>query len=36
AFNLVLPVQQDGYDALVKTLAEGWQQEAQQIARQVQ
>lgn len=36
AFNVVLPVQQDGYDALVKTLAEGWQQEAQQIARQVQ
>lgn len=36
AFNLVLPVQQDGYDALVKTLAEGWQQEAQQIARQIQ
>ncbi|OFS08986.1 membrane integrity-associated transporter subunit PqiC [Hafnia sp. HMSC23F03] len=36
AFNLVLPVQQDGYDALVKTLAQGWQQEAQQIARQVQ
>ncbi|MCW1971824.1 UNVERIFIED_ORG: hypothetical protein FHW05_000638 [Pantoea agglomerans] len=35
AFNLVLPQQEDGYDALVKTLAQGWQQIAQQIARNV-
>lgn len=35
AFNPVLPQQEDGYDALVKTLAQGWQQIAQQIARNV-
>ncbi|MBA2814907.1 membrane integrity-associated transporter subunit PqiC [Candidatus Pantoea persica] len=31
-FNLALPQQEDGYDALVRTLALGWQQTAQQIA----
>lgn len=35
-FNLALPQQQDGYDALVKTLALGWQQVAQQIAQNSQ
>ncbi|WHS97466.1 MAG: Intermembrane transport lipoprotein PqiC [Pantoea stewartii] len=33
AFNLVLPQREDGYDSLVKTLAQGWQKIAQQIAR---
>lgn len=32
AFALTLPQTEDGYDALVRTLAEGWQQEASQIA----
>ena len=32
-FNLILPQQEDGYDALVRTLAAGWQQQAQQIAQ---
>ena len=32
AFNLTLPQKEDGYDALVRTLALGWQQTAQQIA----
>ncbi|WP_312756487.1 membrane integrity-associated transporter subunit PqiC [Pantoea brenneri] len=32
AFNLALPQTEDGYDALVRTLAVGWQQTAQQIA----
>lgn len=31
-FNLTLPQTEDGYDALVRTLALGWQQVAQQIA----
>ncbi|QHM70513.1 membrane integrity-associated transporter subunit PqiC [Mixta intestinalis] len=31
-FNLTLPQQEDGYDALVRTLAQGWQQEAQKMA----
>lgn len=31
-FNLVLPQPEDGYDAMVRTLALGWQQTAQQIA----
>ncbi|WP_437609030.1 membrane integrity-associated transporter subunit PqiC [Erwinia sp. V71] len=31
-FLITLPQQEDGYDALVRTLAQGWQQEAQQIA----
>lgn len=35
-FNLVLPVNDDGYDALVTTLAQGWQQFAQSIAAQIQ
>ncbi|MBG6247823.1 MULTISPECIES: membrane integrity-associated transporter subunit PqiC [Symbiopectobacterium] len=35
-FNLVLPVNDDGYDALVTTLAQGWQQVAQSIAAQIQ
>lgn len=35
-FSLVLPVKEDGYDALVKTLAQGWQQIAQSIAAQIQ
>jgi len=34
-FNLELKQADDGYDALVRTLAQGWQQEAQQIAQQV-
>lgn len=33
SFNLLLPQQEDGYDALVRTLANGWQQQAQQIAQ---
>ncbi|MFP1721718.1 membrane integrity-associated transporter subunit PqiC [Lonsdalea quercina] len=33
-FNVTLPQSEDGYDALVKTLAEGWQQVAQSIVRQ--
>ncbi|WP_130834615.1 membrane integrity-associated transporter subunit PqiC [[Erwinia] mediterraneensis] len=32
-FDLALPQQEDGYDALVRTLAAGWQQQAQQIAQ---
>lgn len=32
SFALTLPQAEDGYDALVRTLAKGWQQEAQQIA----
>ncbi len=35
SFNLVLKQKEDGYDALVRTLAAGWQQEAGQIASQV-
>lgn len=31
-FNLALPQNDDGYDALVRTLSVGWQQTAQQIA----
>ncbi|MGK3123481.1 membrane integrity-associated transporter subunit PqiC [Candidatus Pantoea formicae] len=34
-FNLTLPQTEDGYDALVRTLAIGWQQTAQQIANSV-
>lgn len=34
-FNLTLPQSEDGYDALVRTLALGWQQTAQQIANSV-
>lgn len=35
SFNLILKQNEDGYDALVRTLAAGWQQEANQIANQV-
>jgi len=35
SFNLVLKQNEDGYDALVRTLAAGWQQEAGQIASQI-
>lgn len=35
-FNLELKQSEDGYDALVRTLAEGWQQEAKTIAAQLQ
>ncbi|MEN4535225.1 membrane integrity-associated transporter subunit PqiC [Pantoea agglomerans] len=35
AFNLVLPQTEDGYDAMVRTLAAGWQQTAQTIANSV-
>ncbi|MGL9735458.1 MAG: hypothetical protein ACR5LF_06740 [Symbiopectobacterium sp.] len=35
-FNLVLLVNNDGYHALVTTLAQGWQQVAQSIAAQIQ
>ncbi|ARJ40531.1 hypothetical protein B1H58_20285 [Pantoea alhagi] len=31
-FNLTLPQQEDGYDAMVRTLAQGWQQQAQRMA----
>ncbi|AYH05568.1 membrane integrity-associated transporter subunit PqiC [Pectobacterium parmentieri] len=33
-FNVVLPQTEDGYDALVRTLAQGWQQVSQSIAQQ--
>jgi hypothetical protein len=35
SFNLTLKQNEDGYDALVRTLAAGWQQEASQIASQL-
>ncbi len=35
SFNIVLKQQKDGYDALVRTLASGWQQEANSIAAQI-
>jgi len=34
-FHLELKQQADGYDAMVKTLAQAWQQEAQSIAGQL-
>ncbi|HFI5324206.1 TPA: membrane integrity-associated transporter subunit PqiC [Serratia liquefaciens] len=34
-FNLELKQSEDGYDALVRTLAEGWQKEAESIANQL-
>lgn len=34
-FSLALTQSEDGYDALVRTLATGWQQEAQAIASQL-
>lgn len=33
-FDIELPQTEDGYDALVRTLGQGWQQVAQSIARQ--
>ncbi|KGA24381.1 hypothetical protein AO825_04075 [Pectobacterium brasiliense] len=33
-FNVVLQQTEDGYDALVRTLAQGWQQVSQSIAQQ--
>ncbi|MGI8464773.1 membrane integrity-associated transporter subunit PqiC [Pectobacterium punjabense] len=33
-FSVVLPQTEDGYDALVRTLAQGWQQVSQSIAQQ--
>ncbi|MCE9732777.1 membrane integrity-associated transporter subunit PqiC [Pectobacterium sp. IFB5596] len=33
-FSVVLPQMEDGYDALVRTLAQGWQQVSQSIAQQ--
>lgn len=35
SFDIELKQQQDGYDALVRTLASGWQQEASSIASQI-
>ena len=35
SFDIELKQQQDGYDALVRTLATGWQQEASSIASQI-
>lgn len=35
SFNRVLPQVGNGYDALVKSLAQGWQQEASDIAKQI-
>ncbi|MCX8957421.1 membrane integrity-associated transporter subunit PqiC [Erwinia psidii] len=32
SFALTIPQKEDGYDALVRALAQGWQQEAQQMA----
>nr|WP_113866514.1 membrane integrity-associated transporter subunit PqiC [Brenneria salicis]NMN91428.1 hypothetical protein [Brenneria salicis ATCC 15712 = DSM 30166]RBP62732.1 hypothetical protein DES54_11569 [Brenneria salicis ATCC 15712 = DSM 30166]RLM30683.1 hypothetical protein BHG07_09640 [Brenneria salicis ATCC 15712 = DSM 30166] len=32
-FDIILPQTEDGYDALVKTLAQGWRQVAQSIAQ---
>ncbi|MGA7510226.1 MAG: membrane integrity-associated transporter subunit PqiC [Erwinia billingiae] len=35
SFALTLPQTEDGYDALVRTLAKGWQQEAGEIANAI-
>ncbi|MEH0832522.1 membrane integrity-associated transporter subunit PqiC [Pectobacterium cacticida] len=35
AFNVALPQKDDGYDALVKALAQGWQHVSQSIAQQI-
>ncbi|WP_147196693.1 membrane integrity-associated transporter subunit PqiC [Pantoea sp. CCBC3-3-1] len=35
SFALDIPQKEDGYDALVKTLAQGWQQEAREMANAV-
>lgn len=32
SFALTLPQKEDGYDAMVRTLAEGWQQQAREMA----
>ncbi|MGR8890420.1 ABC-type transport auxiliary lipoprotein family protein, partial [Klebsiella pneumoniae] len=34
-FNIVLRQEQDGYDAMVKTLAQAWSQEAAAIASEL-
>ena len=34
-FHIELKQQEDGYDAMVKTLAQGWQQEAASIAAEL-
>lgn len=34
-FSLVLPQDKDGYPALIRTLSQGWQQEATAIAQQI-
>lgn len=33
-FNLTLPQKKDGYDALVRTLAQGWETVGQQVAKE--
>lgn len=33
-FDLALPQEKDGYDALVRTLAQGWEQVGQQVAKE--
>lgn len=33
-FNLTLPQEKDGYDALVRTLAQGWKTVGQQVAKE--
>lgn len=35
SFNLVLPQSEDGYDALIRTLAAGWKQQADEIAKTI-
>ncbi|WP_034913882.1 membrane integrity-associated transporter subunit PqiC [Erwinia sp. 9145] len=35
SFALTMPQNEDGYDALVRTLAKGWQQEANEIANAI-
>ncbi len=34
-FHIELKQQQDGYDAMVKTLGQAWQQEAQMMAAEI-
>ncbi|ADP12163.1 MULTISPECIES: membrane integrity-associated transporter subunit PqiC [Erwinia] len=34
-FNMALPQKEDGYDDLVRTLAAGWQQVAEQVAKAI-
>ncbi|CAK8736780.1 hypothetical protein SODG_000493 [Sodalis praecaptivus] len=33
-FNLTLPQKKDGYDALVRTLAQGWESVGQNVAKE--